>query len=80
MSSWLNDSSILQGFTCHGGGWVTGGLDEILNLQPGDVVWIGKQRDRPEVKTFVHSFLADRPHDRIVGRIDRTWPPETPFG
>ncbi len=80
MSSWLVDSPIVQGFTHYGSGRVTGGLNEKLELQLGDVVWIGTQRDRPEVKTFVHPFLACRSHDRILGWIDGTWSAETPFG
>ncbi|KAF8505505.1 tRNA synthetases class II-domain-containing protein [Russula emetica] len=46
MSSWLIHSPIIQKFTHPGG--ATSGLNEKLKLQPGDVVWIGKQRDRPE--------------------------------
>jgi hypothetical protein len=80
MSSWLIHSHIIQKITYRDGGWVTSGLDEKLKLQPGDVVWIGKQRDRPEVKAFVDSFPADRSHDRISGRIDGTWSTETSSG
>lgn len=76
MSSWLIHSSII---THHGSGWVTSDLNIKLKLQPGDVVWIGKQRDKPEVKAFVYSFPAGS-HDRISGRIDGTWPAETSFG
>jgi hypothetical protein len=57
MSSWLADSPIVRKIV-HYGEWVSGGLSEKLKLQPGDVVWIGKQPDRPEVKAFFHSFLA----------------------
>lgn len=55
MSSWLIHSPII---TYHGNGWVTSDLNKKLKLQPGDVVWIGKQRDKPEVKAFVYSFPA----------------------
>jgi len=80
MSSWLINSPIIQKFAHRGGGWVTSGLDENLKLQPGDVVWIGKQRSRPEVKAFrlfisggsvsQPYFREDRPHS--VGR-DFVW-------
>jgi hypothetical protein len=80
MSSWLIHSPIIQKFTHRGDGWVTSGLNENLKLQPGDVVWIGKQRNRPEVKGFVYSFPAGRSHDGILGRIDGTWSAETSFG
>lgn len=82
MSSWLIHSHIIPNNTHRDGGWVTSGLDEKLKLQPGDVVWIGKQRDRPEVKAFVDSFPAGRSHDRIriLGRIDGTRSTETSSG
>jgi aspartyl-tRNA synthetase len=48
MSSWPHDSPIVRGSIRYDSGWVTGGLSEDLKLQPGDVVWIGKQRGRPE--------------------------------
>jgi hypothetical protein len=80
MSSWLIHSPIIQKFTHRGGGWVTSGLDEKLKLQPGDVVWIGKQRDRPEVKAFLYSFMAGRSHGRMLGGIDGTWSAETSSG
>jgi hypothetical protein len=80
MSSWLIDSPIIQKFTRRGEGWVTSGLNENLKLQPGDIVWIGEQRDRPEVSAFVYLFLARQPHDLILGRIDSTWSAETSSG
>jgi hypothetical protein len=58
MLSWLVDSPIVKGLTHYDSGRVTGGLNEKLELQLGDVVWIGTQRDRPEVKAFVYSFPA----------------------
>jgi aspartyl-tRNA synthetase len=58
MSSWLAESPIVRGFTRCDSEWVTGCPIKKLKLRPGDIVWIGKQRDRPEVKAFVHSFLA----------------------
>ncbi|KAI0002982.1 tRNA synthetases class II-domain-containing protein [Russula compacta] len=48
VSSWLVGSRIVRELSPHSGGWAQGGLDEKLPLQPGDVVWIGKQRDRPQ--------------------------------
>lgn len=48
MSSWLIHSPIIQNSTHRGKEWATGGLNENLKLQPGDIAWIGKQRDRPE--------------------------------
>jgi hypothetical protein len=80
MSSWPHDSPIVRGSIRYDSGWVTGGLSEDLKLQPGDVVWIGKQRGRPEVKAFVYSFLACQSDDRIPGRIDGTWSAETSSG
>ena len=80
MTSWLSHCPIIQNLTHRGSGWVTSDLDTKLKLQPGDVVWIGKQRDRPEVKAFVYSFLAGRSHGRILGRIDGTWSAETSSG
>lgn len=71
MSSWLIHSPIIPKFTHRGDGWVTSGLVENLKLQPGDVVWIGKQRDRPEVKGFVYSFPAGRSVSRPYLREDR---------
>ncbi|KAH9978060.1 tRNA synthetases class II-domain-containing protein [Lactifluus volemus] len=47
MSSWLNNSPIVRE-SSHIEGWGSGGIGEKLQLQPGDIVWIGKQRDRPE--------------------------------
>ena len=57
ISSWLIDSPIIQKFAHPGVGRLTS-LNEKLDLRPGDVVWIGKQRDRPEVKVLVYSFWA----------------------
>lgn len=80
MSSWLADNPIVRESIRYDGGWVTSGLSEDLKLQPGDVVWIGKQRDRPEVRAFVYSSLACRSDERIPGRIDGTWSAETSSG
>ena len=80
MSSWLADNPIVRESIRYDGGWVTSGLSEDLKLQPGDVVWIGKQRDRPEVRAFVYSSLACRSDERILGRIDGTWSAETSSG
>jgi hypothetical protein len=73
MSSWLSHSPIIQKLTYPGGGWVTSGLDENLKLQPGDVVWIGEQRDRPEVRLFFSTRSVSPPYSRedrrhLVGR------------
>ena len=81
MSSWLIRSPIVQGLTNHGSGWVTSGLNKDLKLRPGDVVWIDKQRDRPEVKSFrlfISGRSVSRPYLRedprhLVGR-DSVWP------
>lgn len=79
MPSWLADSPIVRKIIDYGGDWVTGGLSEILKLQPGDVVWIGKQRDRPEVKGFPSSTVSGLSVSRTyIGRIDGTWSAETP--
>ncbi|KAI0254287.1 tRNA synthetases class II-domain-containing protein, partial [Lactifluus subvellereus] len=48
MSSWLVNSPIVREISPQGGEWRGSGLGEKLRLQPGDVAWIGKQRDRPE--------------------------------
>lgn len=57
LSSWLAESPIVRGFTRCDSEWVTSCLIENLKLQPGDIVWIGKQRDRPEVMAF-RSFVS----------------------
>jgi hypothetical protein len=53
MSSWLNNSPIVRE-SSHGERWGGGEIDEKLQLQPGDIVWIDKQPDRPEVRADVH--------------------------
>jgi hypothetical protein len=55
MSLWLVDSPIVREFS-QSSEWRGSGLDEKLRLQPGDVVWIGKQPERPEVKAFLIHF------------------------
>jgi hypothetical protein len=70
MSSWLTHSPIIQNLTYRGGGLVTSGLNGNLKLQPGDVVWIGKQRVRPEVKAF-RLFISGRSVSRPYLREDR---------
>jgi hypothetical protein len=70
MSSWLVHSPIVQKFTFTHPGGVTSGLDENLDLRPGDVVWIGKQRDRPEVKSF-RVFIPGCSVSRPYLRVDR---------
>ncbi|KAI9448301.1 tRNA synthetases class II-domain-containing protein [Lactarius indigo] len=47
-SSWLVDSPTVQGFSPHGGKCAGSDPNEKLRLQPGDVVWIGKQLAQPE--------------------------------
>jgi aspartyl-tRNA synthetase len=79
MTSWLADSPIVRG-SRYDGGRVTSRLIQKLELQPGDIVWMGKQRDRPEVKAFVRSFLDCWSYDHILGRINSTWSAETSFG
>ncbi|KAH9963187.1 tRNA synthetases class II-domain-containing protein [Russula dissimulans] len=46
--SWLVDSPVVREFSPHGGEWDNCSLYEKLQLKPGDVVWVGKQRDRLE--------------------------------
>lgn len=46
--SWLVDSPTVQGISPHGEKWAGGDLNEKLQLQPGDVVWVGKQSAQPE--------------------------------
>ncbi|KAI0301810.1 tRNA synthetases class II-domain-containing protein [Multifurca ochricompacta] len=48
MSSWLVDSPTVRGVSPHGDEWARGNPSKMLQLQPGDIVWIGKQRHRPE--------------------------------
>ena len=80
MSSWLADSPIVREFIRYDGEWVTSGLSEDLKLQPGDTMWIGKQHDRPEVRSFVYPSLSCQSDDRIPGRFDGTWSAETSPG
>jgi len=47
-STWLVDSPIVQGFFPHKHKWAGNYLNKKLQLQPGDVVWIGKQPAEPE--------------------------------
>lgn len=77
MTSWLVDSPIVRG-SRYDSGRVTSRLIQKLELQPGDIVWIGKQRDRPEVKGFL-SFLDCWSYDHILGGINSTWSAETSF-
>jgi len=48
VSSWLVDNPLVREFSPHGGEWDNGSLYESLQLKPGDIVWVGKQRHRPE--------------------------------
>ncbi|KAF8271780.1 hypothetical protein EI94DRAFT_1770283 [Lactarius quietus] len=48
VSSWLVNSPIVQGFSPNESNWAGSDLNEKLRLQPGDVVWIGKQPAQPE--------------------------------
>jgi hypothetical protein len=54
MSSWLVNSPIAREISPQSGEWRGNGLGEKLQLQPGDVAWIGKQRDRLEVRAFIY--------------------------
>ena len=54
MFSWLVDSPLVRE-SSHNGGQGGGEIGEKVQLQPGDIVWIGKQPDKPEVRPFVHS-------------------------
>ncbi|KAI0303133.1 tRNA synthetases class II-domain-containing protein [Russula brevipes] len=58
LSSWLVDSPIVQRFSSPSGPWAECDPGQNLQLQPGDVVWIGKQRETPEVRPFVHSSFG----------------------
>ncbi len=57
-SSWLVDSLTVQGFSPHGGKWAGSDPNEKLQLQPGDVVWIGKQPTPPEVGATLLPFVS----------------------
>ncbi|KAI9510444.1 tRNA synthetases class II-domain-containing protein [Russula earlei] len=46
-TSWLVDSRIVREFS-HNGECDQGGLCEKFQLMAGDIVWVGKQRDRPQ--------------------------------
>jgi hypothetical protein len=79
MFSWLVDSPIVRESNRNGG---QGGVEigKKVQLQPGDIVWIGKQPDRPEVRPFVHSCyspilnLCLRGVRQYWGGRDFAWP------
>lgn len=73
-SSWLVDSPVVQAFSPRGGKWAGSNHNEKLQLQPGDVVWIGKQPAQPEVPLF--HLLALPPFFLslfLLGWIDGAW-------
>jgi hypothetical protein len=66
MFSWLVDSPIVQE-SSRNGGQGGGEIGEKVQLQPGDIVWIGKQPDKPEVRPFVRSCYSSILNLRLRG-------------
>src|SRR6267142_1961840 len=73
-------SLVLSRKSLHSGRWANGSIGKQSKLQPGDLVWIGKNRSRLEVRVFfpvIVGPLTLQPHLRgdrlhLVGR-DFIW-------